>query len=62
MDMATCPGPSRTTIANQHILDPPINNPDSCAKIYATELGDGMCVLRVFQANPHHHKVTQHTI
>ena len=42
MHMATCPGPSRTTIAGQHTLDSPGNIPDSCVQIWNMALGDGM--------------------
>ena len=61
--MSTCPGPSMTTIAAQHILYLPGNSPDSCAQIWATILRDGMGVSSVFlSAKPYHHKPTKKII
>ena len=60
--MGTCNGPSRNTISVQHTLDPPRNSLDSFAQVLVMTLRDGMGVPRVYQANPHHHKVTNNFV
>ena len=62
MDMGTCNGPSRNTITGKQTLDPPRNSLDSFAQVLVMTLRDGMGVPRVYQANPHHHKVTNNFV